>query len=176
MRRPTQRALPNGHHMPSRPMQLTNCSVVPCLVSVKLCVPKTRTRCRYLRISAAMIVPETAVHEDSDPMSRENYVRPARKIFAVQPKTISARVQCPSHQYLRLSVPAANATHIEPALLWREDVNHQRACLRGRPRFRRGVTRSAAALFRPRFASTRLIDSSIFWRFAASASGAHFSA
>jgi hypothetical protein len=40
-----------------------------------------------------MRVPEAAVHEDSQAMFRQNYIRFARQILAMKPKSVSHRMQ-----------------------------------------------------------------------------------
>jgi len=79
-------------------------------------------------------MPETSMHENYRTPAREHEVRPARKVPAVQPKAKAARVETATQQKFRLRIPAADAAHIEAALLRREDVDHHRLMVPLRPR------------------------------------------
>jgi hypothetical protein len=70
-----------------------------------------------------MAVPETAVHEDNEPMSGKNYVGAARQIFTAQRKSESKTMEQGTDLPLRHRVAMPNAAHIPAALFGRDSVH-----------------------------------------------------
>lgn len=68
-------------------------------------------------------MPEAAVHEYSNPGSREDNVRCPGKIPPVKPETQSAGVESRSQKNFRLGVRPPDAAHIEPTLFGRQDIH-----------------------------------------------------
>ena len=64
------------------------------------------------------------MNEDSHTKLRQNDIRLSRKIFAVQAKPISQRMQHRAHLYLRLCILSANRRHIPAALFPRMNIGH----------------------------------------------------
>jgi len=79
--------LPDAFHLPSFGGQLAVNQPVPLNIAVYFFFPEMRVCCRSLIMSGAAM-PETAVDENDNPLPRENYIRPARKLNA-DPVTVT---------------------------------------------------------------------------------------
>ncbi len=59
-----------------------------------------------------MLMPETAMNENDFHSARENEIRPAGQIFAVQAVAVSHRMDETPHNQLRSGVLAPDAPHV----------------------------------------------------------------
>lgn len=74
-----------------------------------------------------MPVPEAAVNEDNLPMTRENQIRPARKILPVKTEAQPEGVSDAADDQFRAGVGAADSRHAITALGPRQNVSQQQA-------------------------------------------------
>jgi len=71
-----------------------------------------------------MEMPEAPVHENADPVARENNVGISRKVAAVKPEAVAHGMQHAANDHLRLGILPANPAHQATALLWTQSVCH----------------------------------------------------
>ena len=71
-----------------------------------------------------MQMPEASVYQNDFSKPRENQVRCAGQVAAMQPESITKPVRGTAHGQLRLCVGLANAPHVGATLGWGKGVGH----------------------------------------------------
>lgn len=64
------------------------------------------------RVEAArMAVPEAAMHEEGQPVTRQDQVGRSRKVLAMKAKAVPKGMEVPAQEQLRLGITASDASH-----------------------------------------------------------------
>lgn len=117
--------LPNYQYAPAQAKQSTHVSMIAINVTGQLSAPEVRSRSRTGSINALlMLVPETAMHKNGDPILWKYYVRFPREIFPVKPKSVSPGVQVAAYLYLRGCIFSPDACHHPGTCLLADNVYH----------------------------------------------------
>lgn len=70
-----------------------------------------------------MTVPKTSVNEHNKTISRQNDIRMARQVFAMQSETRTKPLKNRTHKPFRLSVGAAYLRHVPTASFFRQGIH-----------------------------------------------------
>jgi len=118
-------AFPEREHPPAMFFQSPGLSLISCDGPCPLLRPELRT-CRrsHAAIAALMRMPEAAVYEDGRPIFRQNNIRSAWKIPAMQPEPIPECMKSGPDNDFRFCILAAYCGHIPASLLRRVNVGH----------------------------------------------------
>lgn len=105
-------ALPYGQYAPSAAYKLLLGTPISFHIAEKLLSPKLLSSFGQSSEPAAfMVVPEASMDENTGPETRQNKVRAARKILAMQPKAIPPGMQKFSYDHFGLGIPTSDAGH-----------------------------------------------------------------
>jgi hypothetical protein len=99
-------------HLPPEALQLTTNFSIADDVPLEFCLPEIDARFRHIgkrTISVAM--PEAAVHQERDSPSRKDYVRGARKIAPMKPKSEPQPVQSAPNCHFRGGIAGPDSGH-----------------------------------------------------------------
>jgi hypothetical protein len=105
-------ALPHDKGAPSSLPQGTQLVAISLHILVEFRPPERRVTHWRRRVPApTMTVPKATVDEHSRTMSRENYIRPSRKILTVEAEPETCGMKRPAHFKFRFGVPASDPRH-----------------------------------------------------------------
>ena len=124
--RSAQSTFPHNQYPPAPRQQAFYGSQVPFAVAVDLLPPEINPCGWPFEHRAVVLVPETSVCEDDTSMLGKHHIRFPRQILPVQPEAKSACMQAAPKNQFGLRIPAPDSTHVEPALLFRQDISHGR--------------------------------------------------
>ena len=112
-----QLALPDNDDTPALRLQHPPDHLVPLLVPGNLRHPELRVSLRYSIAPAAPVpMPETAVHENRGPVSRQHDIRRPRQAPHIRPIPESPPPQRTAQRHLRLRRVGVNRRHVIVAL------------------------------------------------------------
>ena len=116
---------PHGQDAPSSPSERGDGSSISRDVAFSFCAPELCVGSGHdATVPAVMHVPKATVYEDHRPQGRQNNVRPARKLAAVQTKSVAHPVKQGAHDAFRCGVPIADPRHAATSLLTGKNVGH----------------------------------------------------
>lgn len=104
-------ALPNDKAAPACIQLKSKRPCIPKLVALYLLLPEGRIGFWSFTVTAAMPVPEAAVHMDQRVIFRQHDVRLTRNIFCVKPETEAKSVQPLAKKHFRARILRPNAGH-----------------------------------------------------------------
>jgi hypothetical protein len=109
--------LPEGEHTPAQGFDRGCIRRIAGLVAGDLRPPKIESGLRELAVSAAVAVPEAAMHEDGEAMPGKHDIRLSGQVLAVQAKAIAKTEESAAHDQFGAGVLASDGLHDPPALL-----------------------------------------------------------
>ena len=95
---------------------------VPIIIPMPAEVRKTRRR-KPITATTVMLMPKTPVDEYNLSTGRKDYVGIARKITAMQAKTVAKGMEQLSNSYLRTCVHRSDTPHYLASLLWTNSIH-----------------------------------------------------
>lgn len=105
-------ALPDHQNTPPQGMKPRVGSVVSSDVATELLLPEPLPRLRRSRVEAtSMAVPEAAMNENGQPVTRQHQVGGPRKVLAMKAKAVPKRMEVPPQEQLRLGITAFDTSH-----------------------------------------------------------------
>lgn len=111
--------LPNDKGAPSKFLKARNISSVPRAVSGKLVRPVLATSFDRCRGTACFVcMPETAMHEHSDPSRRKYDVRPTRQMVSIGPKSVASPVKQRANSQFWFRVCRPDRAHNPASQRW----------------------------------------------------------
>lgn len=110
-------ALPEGEHTPAEGGKGGGVGRIAGLIAGNLRPPEIDSGLRELAVSAAMAVPEAAMHEDGEAMPWKHDIRLSGQVLAVETKAIPEAEESAAHGQFRAGVLAFYRLHDPPALL-----------------------------------------------------------
>lgn len=105
-----------GHHVPM-------ISLISFFITSDLLSPEFSVAFNLTVKSAAMAMPETAVHINCDPVSGKHYVRPPWITFIVFPITIAKCEEVMTQKHLNAGITRSDAPHYDASVLPRENIH-----------------------------------------------------
>lgn len=105
-------AFPDDENTPAKATECCSRGDVAAHVRCELPFPVLCPRLRHSRIGTARVpVPEASVDLEGCLEPREDHVRGAREIAAVQPESVAQPVRRAAHRHLRCRIVAADGRH-----------------------------------------------------------------
>lgn len=111
-----QATLPNYQHAPPVAAKFGDGASITRDIAFYLRDPVRQIRSRPSGLAANMTVPETAVDENGNSISRKDYVRPSWQISAIDSEPEADAMHGSSDVHLWLGVRASNRRHVSAAL------------------------------------------------------------
>jgi len=119
-----QLTLPDDRHIPSQPLQGFPIAFIARDVALDFTRPIFAVGLGHARPFAAMPVPEAAMYEHGEPVSREDKIRFAWEVGMVQAKTKSRPMDGPANLHFRCAARGLNPGHDRASLRWTEGITH----------------------------------------------------
>jgi hypothetical protein len=113
------------------PYQLRLDDLIAIHVLIDLSPPEFRPRCGKFEHRACVAVPEAPMYKDNSVKAWKYQIRATGQILHVKSKPQPPPVKPSPQQHLGLSITAADATHIEPALFGSQNIDHAQWSLPG---------------------------------------------
>lgn len=120
-----QRTFPYGEHPPAKAAERSCVSGIAPAVAFQLFLPKLAPRAWNSPLLAAMGMPKAAMHEDHDPVPRQNQVRPPRQRAIVEPVPQPSCMQIATDYQLGSRVGSAYSSHPITAIFRGKGIGHE---------------------------------------------------